>query len=370
MIFIVFLIYFTSLTIAQETSEVQLNLDILMNIANRNRMNIESMMTIQGTADVEACSYENETLVSKQRKKIIFAVNLKHNYIVSKSSQYENWKIEETGKKDFRCNIDGFLFKDDVAYWYHAANPDIKHPDVNPLFHPSVIGNIIVNQRNIVQNHYSKWSECFNPLHNIVPYASPMPFEQMSAYATIFTNYPPPLPYSASRSGDLLTIKYKNDRRKPPLVNQYVFDVSKSYYLIAFQSSVGNRYGKNWKCELAKINEVWFPSVVENASAGGSDTIKIAFSEVKINKEIPENFFTLQFLGVRQKDHIFDARTQTTSEIDDPAFPLPEYLKQLERKSSTLNWIFIGTGLFLIFCALYRLFSQWRNKKILENTKV
>jgi hypothetical protein len=116
------------------------------------------------------------------------------------------------------------------------------------------------------------------------------------------------------------------------------------------------------KYTVDKIDDIWFPSVVEDAFAGGSHTVNICFSDVKINRKIPDNVFTLQFLGVKQKDHLYDARTQTASEINDPTFPLPEYLKKLERKSIS-NWILICAGLFLIFLSLYRMFSRWRKRK-------
>ncbi|MDR2440531.1 MAG: outer membrane lipoprotein-sorting protein [Planctomycetaceae bacterium] len=359
----------TDVVSAQETKSIPISVAFFEDVAGRNRSNIESIMTIQGDVEIQYERYQEKEVVTFQKSKTFFAVDNKRNYRLSLRSLYEYWQLENDVKKKNYCTIDGYLYVGDIAYWYYAANPNVGDPDINPLNHASVIGTIRIEQRDVIRHDNSRLPEYFNPFDRMIP-SRVVPSKAM-LFAAKSLSHQSRVVYSVTQTGNFLTVKEESELGSKPAAHIYVFDTTKSYYLIEYKTMLNNSCYRYWSCEPILIDGIWFPSTVSEFTVGGKNKKEYRFSNVKINKKIPDDVFTLQFLGVRQKDHVFDTRTQTASEINDPAFPLPEYLKNLEKKSTSIsNWILIGAGLFLIFCSLYRIFLQWRKKKTSEHTKV
>jgi len=327
---IAILLLLQSAVVAQETLSNQELSKTLEDIALHNQKNFESIHTLSGKADVEVRRYENDNLVVLQKTEIFFAVDKKRDWRVTRNTQYENWKMENGEKKISPCDISGYLLKDEEVYWYYAANPNVGNPDVDPMNHASVKGTIRLDKRDPLQHDVSSRISNFDPFRRIVPRISPAPSENMKSFAKFLATEPPPLPYSISQNGDLTTVIAEVTHGLSSVTNKYVFDVSKSCYLVEYWSSLNDIVGMDWKCEIEKIDGVWFPTLVTETISNGKSVTQLKFSDVKINQDIADDYFTLQFLGVKQQDHLYDTRTKTASEIDDPAFPLPEYLKALE----------------------------------------
>jgi hypothetical protein len=360
---------------AQEIKSIPISVAFFEDVATRTRINIESIVTIQGDVEIQYERYKEKEAVTFQKSKTFFAVDKKNNNRLSLRSLDEFWRLENAVKEKKRCTIDGYLYVGDVAYWYTAANLNAGDPNINPQNHASVIGKIRIDQRDVRRHDHSPLPEYFDPFDNMAP-SQVVPSQAILFAAKSFSHQPPlPRTYSATQAGNFLTIKIEreipvkigHEIGPKPAAHIYVFDTTKSYYLIEYKTMINNICFRYWKCEPVLVDGVWFPSTVSEFTVGGKNKNEYRFSNVKINQKIPDNIFTLQFMGVRQKDYIFDTRTQTESEVDDPSFPLPEYLKQIERKSKS-KWIFIGVGLLLIFISVYRMFSRWRKKKTPENT--
>jgi hypothetical protein len=355
---------------AEATNSIPISVAFFEDVAGKNRSNIESIITVQGDVEIDAYQYETEKITSFRKSKTFFAVDKKSNNRLSLRSLDKNVQLENgVEKKKGYCTIDGYLYVGDVAYWYYAANPNVGDPEIDPQNHASVVGNIRIDQRDVRQHDNSRLPEYFDPFNHMIPSRS-APSGAMLIAAKVLSDQLTRPTYSVTQAGNFLTVKEESTLGSKPAGHLYVFDTTKSHYLIEYETRMNDSCLMHWKCEPVLVDGIWFPSTVSEVTVNGKYKKEYRFSNVKINKKIPDKVFTLQFLGVRQQDFVYDTRTQTKSQIEDTAFPLPEYLKNLEKKSmSKSKWIFIGTGLFLIFLSLYRLFSQWRKKKILENTQ-
>ncbi|GHT16431.1 hypothetical protein FACS1894189_0070 [Planctomycetales bacterium] len=355
----VFLVSFCiSAVPAQEAKSIPVTAAFLENVANRNRSNIESIVTIQGNVEIQYEEYAEKEVITFQKSNTFFAVDKKRDYRLSLRSLEEYWQVKDSIKEKEYCTIDGYLCVEDAAYWYYAANPNVGDPNINPQNHASVIGNIRIDQRDVSRHDNSRLPEYFDPFDRMIP-SRVMPSREMLIGAKTLT-YKSPVTYSATQTGLFLTVKAERKLGSKPASHIYVFDTAKSYYLVEYRTMIDGSCYRNWKCEPILIDGIWFPSSVSEFIVGGKCKREYRFSNVKINEKISDDVFTLQFLGVRQKDHFFDTRTQTAGEITDTSFPLPEYLENLERKSSRTNWIFISIGSFLIIIALFFKFRQWR----------
>ncbi|MDR1477895.1 MAG: hypothetical protein LBJ00_03030 [Planctomycetaceae bacterium] len=366
-VFVCVVSFCTDVVSAQEGKPVPISVAFFENVANRNRSNIESIITVQGDVEIQYEEYQKKEVITFQKSKTFFAIDKKSNYRLSLRSLCEYWQLENDAKEKKHCTIDGYLCVKDVAYWYHAANPNVDDPDVDPQNHASVIGNIRIDQRDVTRHDNSRLPEYFNPFDRMIP-SRVVPSREMFVAAKSLSHQSHVI-YSATQVGNFLTVKAERTLGSKPAAHIYVFDTTKSYYLIEYKTMIDNSCYRHWKCEPILVDEIWFPSIASEFIFGGKVKREYRFSNVKINKKISDEIFTLQFLGVRQKDHLFDTRTQIASEVEDTAFPLPEHLKSLEKKSKS-RWIFICAGLFLIFVSIYLTFMQRRKKNASKNTEV
>jgi hypothetical protein len=367
-VFIFVVSFCTDVISAQETKSIPVSAAFFEDVSARNRSNIESIVTIQGEVEIEHDQYEEENVTSFRQSKTVFAVDNKRNYRLSIRFLNKNVLLENgVENKEGYCNIDGFLYMDDIAYWYYAANPNAGDPNINPLNHASVIGMIRIEQRNVNLHDNSRLPEYFNPFDRMTP-SRVDPSERMLSAAMSLSHksdiHKSSVTYSATQTGDILTVKAESQFGSKQAAHFYFFDTTKSHCLIEYKTIIDNSCYRYWSCKPILVDGIWFPSTISEFTVGGKNKKEYRFSNVKINKKIPEDVFTLQFLGARQKDHVFDARTKTESVINDPAFLLPEYLKNLEKKPISnrnwiLIWILIGVGLLSIFLLIYRMFSQY-----------
>jgi outer membrane lipoprotein-sorting protein len=51
---------------------------------------------------------------------------------------------------------------------------------------------------------------------------------------------------------------------------------------------IDNSCFRYWKCEPVLVDGVWFPSTVSEFTVGGKNKREYRFSNVKINKKIPD----------------------------------------------------------------------------------
>jgi hypothetical protein len=199
----------TDVVFAQETKSIPISVAFFEDVAARNRSNIESIITVQGDVEIQYEEYKEKKVVTFQKSKTFFAVDKKSNNRLSLRSLDEYWQLEEGVKKKKYCTIDGYLYVGDVAYWYSTANPNVGDPQIDPQNHASVIGNIRIDQRDVRRHDNLRSQDYFDPFDRMIP-SRVVPSSDMLKGAKTLTSKSP-VTYSASQTGDILTVKAERD---------------------------------------------------------------------------------------------------------------------------------------------------------------
>lgn len=116
-----------------------------------------------------------------------------------------------------------------------------------------------------------------------------------------------------TRDGDIVTLHVGSDKQ----FNEYVFDISKGYNLIRWQSVTGPNDQGMTTIEYEEISGVFVPSEYTEHSctpgADGTNTIKVevVFENSVLNAPIDPREFTLEAIEVMSGDTIYDYRTGT-----------------------------------------------------------
>ncbi|MDR3108144.1 MAG: hypothetical protein LBU65_00450 [Planctomycetaceae bacterium] len=127
---------------------------------------------------------------------------------------------------------------------------------------------------------------------------------------------------------------------------------------------------KEFACDYEQVNSFWVPKyltekIYATGQASGETTSQttVRWNSHSINTPSPSDSFTLQSLGLRQGDELYDHRTQQKTIIAGDDFPESfEFdTKRIERHSNT-RYIIMGLGIVLIITAITMKYFQYRNK--------
>jgi hypothetical protein len=184
--------------------------------------------------------------------------------------------------------------------------------------------------------------------------------------------------FSPSPTKEKIQLTKDNDRFRLELTVQkskiqssqvYVFDTKQGGNIISYSllQKSGEKIidSKNYQCNYQKVKGYWIPkkTVMERQIDSNSQcfTEIIDWDSNEINVVIPDNYFSLQLLGIHRGDTIYDERTQESTIINSDDFPsLLQPKPEIKRTSySRLFIIFLGIILIVIF-----IFMKYRNRYI------
>jgi hypothetical protein len=187
--------------------------------------------------------------------------------------------------------------------------------------------------------------------------------------------------FSQSATNEKIQLTQDKDRFRLELAVQgsqiqsshvYVFDKKQGGNIISYSllQKSGDKIidSKNYKCDYQKVNGYWIPkkTIMERQIDSNSQcfTEIIDWDSNEINVVIPDNYFSLQLLGIHRGDTIYDERTRESTIINSDDFPsLPPPKLEYVRRNS-YSHLFIR--LFIIFLAItfivVPIFMQYRNR--------
>ncbi|MDR0704996.1 MAG: outer membrane lipoprotein-sorting protein [Planctomycetaceae bacterium] len=175
-----------------------------------------------------------------------------------------------------------------------------------------------------------------------------------------------------TQENDCFRLEFTVQKAERQSSQVYIFDTKQGGNIISYSllQKTGDKIidSKNYKCDYQKVNGYWIPK--KTVMQRRLDSNSRCFTEIidwvsnEINVIIPDNFFSLQRLGIHRGDTVYDERTQESTIINSDDFPsLPQQLKSEIRRISYSRLFIIFCGIILIVVSIFMKWRQWSKSK-------
>ena len=353
-----------------------------------SKKTMETIRTWQGVANVEVLAFAPQDFTGSPERyvkaEIEFFVDKVEDKRCFMVTTQENRSREGDRYVSHKCDILGVLIIDDVVYHHTRKNLDVS--DTLEAFDSSVpgstleslisdravsSGNLIIRQRDEEESRSEADSllENFDPFVWLHPRAFPTD-RRFLEFANLVEANPERFQEKMTfeKKGDMFIATNIPAEQFSSVRVTFVVDTTKEFSVVSRHSEdvKSGVLVRSWVADFEEKNGLFLPQFVEEMLGSGKYVTKIKFSRSVINAPIPEKVFTLEQLGVRQEDRMYDHRTQTEGTVVDPKLPAALYKMQLERSQShrTLQRHVLTTiGVLLFLIVLTRMYFRWQAKR-------
>jgi hypothetical protein len=354
-------------------------------IAMKFKEKRESIRTWQGVVEADIVVYDSANDDKKPVRQVKYVIEFWLDVVKGKRS-FISTPLEDIEYKSDGSTITnhlrvlGMLIDDELVCQRRSSKLDSDEnlldlkKTMPGLTHEGMVTNHAVSAGYLVilpkLDHYpgkGNFLEDCNPMVLLQPHHPPMD-ERFSTFALFVKNnkdYADWLLFE--QKGNLFfskTIPHKGDEMLP--LNTFIVDMQKDCSIVGYQC----RHAKtgsiiySWEPEYILQSGILLPDKVSVISGHGTSQARYRFVKSIINSPIPDANFTLQHIGVRQGDTVYDNRTNTESVITDSSFPEALSTIALKRpRFGTLNYLLIGIGTLMLLTGLVRVYIKLRSNK-------
>lgn len=271
--------------------------ELLKKTANEFSANLDRLKTWQGQAEIV------DTLERNDNKSHLFSKS-KINFVLDRDADALRWtwtdiKNEPDGKENTKSALNGMM-KNGLIYRF-SIPPNNR-----------VISQVqVIPQPDDPMPIRGRGGQ-FNPMH----YLKQMSYDTYGRLMWYYENGEAlQHPVLVKKNGTMIVLRVTIDE----VVNEYTFDTSKNCNLVKYYAK-DSIVEEDWTIDFEKKGNMYIPisakrkATTKREGYDEIDMISVRFIDNIVNAEIPADEFTLEKLGVRPGDIIYDHRTNLSYE--------------------------------------------------------